>query len=206
MRRFQILGVGVLSAALLACRASVAVPPSPLLCPKVEEPGLSREWDPRSLAGQYRIQWVSDTGSQARTSSLRLFLWKTSMLDSSPSRHIHPAAGDTAVHPLYGVLVPDKGAFTPARVEQLRATIDPIFPPVLLLARISTSPTVPVRDWTVLLLETVSNRRDDVMILDGAGLGMWVRQADPDGFRGFFEPWGIIVDDKGHYCARRVPN
>lgn len=128
------------------------------------------------------------------------------MLDSSPHTHIHPAAGDTGLHPLYGLIVPDEGAFTPSRVEQFRTAIDPIYPPLLLLAWRSRSPNVPPRDWTVLLIGTVGNRRDDAMMLDGAGLGMWVRQAEPDEFRGFFKPWGIVVDDEGYYCARRVPN
>jgi len=204
MRPFRSLSFIILAALLLQCRRTGAVAASPQSCAGVEEPALSREWDPRSMAGQHRIQWVSDTGMQMRTSSLRLFLWKTSMRDSSPSTHIHPAVGDTVLHPLYGVLVPDTGSFPRARVERLRAAIDPIFPPVLLLARVSTSPKVPVRDWTVLLVGTVGNRRDDVVVLDGAGLGMWVRQADSNQFRGFFEPWGIVVDDKGHYCAQRI--
>ncbi len=205
MRPFRVLCVTILPAALLHCRGTGPVAAFPQPCPRVEESALSREWDPRSLAGQYRIQWVTDTEVPMRTSSLRLFLWKTSMIDSSPSTHIHPAVGDTVLHPLYGVLVPDTGSFSRARVEQMRAAIDPIFPPVLLLARVSTSPTLPVRDWTVLLIGTVSNRRDDAMVLDGAGIGMWVRQADSNQFRGFFEPWGIVVDDKGHYCAQRIP-
>jgi hypothetical protein len=88
----------------------------------------------------------------------------------------------------------------------LRAAIDPIYPPVLLIASLSKSPNVPARDWTVLFSGTVGNRHDGVMPRDGAGLGMFVRQADSAGFRGWFEPWGIVVDDKGHFCARRVPS
>ena len=127
------------------------------------------------------------------------------MLDSSAQRHIAAAPGDTAIHPLYGVIVPDTGTFTRARVERLRSGIDQIYPPVLLLARLSPDARIPPREWTVLLLDTVANRRDNVTILDGAGLGMWIREATPNGFRGDFGPWGIVQEDRGHYCAQRVP-
>jgi hypothetical protein len=66
------------------------------------------------------------------------------------------------------------------------------------------NPPMPERFWTVLVIGTVSNRRDGAMITDGAGLGMWIKEADAKGFRGTFDPWGIVVDDKGHYCAQRV--
>jgi hypothetical protein len=206
MRLIRSFGIATLLGLSVWCKPGTSVTPISQSCPRIEESGLSAEWDPRGMAGEYRVQWVSDTGAQSHTSKLRLFLWKTSMLDSSPHTHTHPAPGDTDLHPLYGVIVPDEGLFTRSRVERLRAGTDPMSPPVLLLARRSRSPKVPPRDWTVLLIGTVGNRRDDAMILDGAGLGMWVRQVGPDGFKGFFEPWGIVVDDKGHYCARRVPN
>jgi hypothetical protein len=206
MRFFQPLLIAGFVALLVECKSTVAATPPSQACASTEESTLPADWDPRSMVGQYRVEWVSDTGRQAQTSRFRLFLWKTSMLDSSPKAHSRPAPGDTDLHPVYGVMVPDKGVFTPSRIAQLRAGIDPIYPPVLLLARRSTSSQVPPRDWTVLLLGTVGNRRDDVMILDGAGLGMWVREATADEFKGIFEPWGIIVDDRGHFCARRVPN
>jgi hypothetical protein len=173
-------------------------------CPRVEESEIKADWDPSTLAGEYRVEWISDTGATHRTERFRLFLWRTSMRDSSARRHKVPTPGDTAIHPLFGVLVRDSGTFSTRRIEQLRSAIDPIYPPALLYARVSTNPQMPVREWTVLLLHTVGNRRDGVMVLDGSGIGMWVRQADADGFSGEFVPWGIVVEDEGHYCARRV--
>jgi hypothetical protein len=108
------------------------------------------------------------------------------------------------MHPLYGVMVRDTGSFSSARIAQLRAGVDPIYPPVLLIAMVSKNPQMPNRYWTVLVIGTVANRRDGVMSTDGAGLGMWVRDSDSNGFRGTFRPFGIASDDKGHYCAQRV--
>ena len=206
MRSFQSLPITILLGLFLECNPSTAATALAQRCAAIKKSGLSRDWDPTGMAGEYRVQWVSDTGTQPRTSTRHLFLWKTSMLDSSPRTHTHPAPGDTALHPLYGVILPDTGRFTRSRIDQLRAAIDPIYPPVLLLAPLSRDSEVPAREWTILLLGTVGNRRDDVVVLDGAGLGMWVRQADSGGFRGFFKPWGIVVDDRGHFCARRMPN
>jgi hypothetical protein len=101
-------------------------------------------------------------------------------------------------------MVPDTGTFPRQRIEDLRAGIDPIYPPVLLLARLSNDTTPPSRYWTVLLIETVGNRRDGVGVLDGAGIGLCIKDANESGFTGTFEPWGIVVDDRGHYCAERV--
>jgi hypothetical protein len=112
--------------------------------------------------------------------------------------------GDTATHPLFGIMVRDSGSFTKQRVEKLRSTIDPIYPPVLLIADSIKNPPIPVRYWTALLLGTVGKRRDGEMWTDGAGLGMFVREAYANGFRGTFGPWGIAVTDKGHYCAERL--
>ncbi len=188
----------------LGCRSASPAPVTTVPCPVVTESLLTPDWNPRSLAGQFRIEWVSDTGSTHRTQRLRLFLWPTSMSDSSIRRHKSPAPGDTAMHPLYGVMVRDTGSFSSARISQLRAGVDPIYPPILLIAMVSKNPPMPVRYWTALLIGTVGNRRDGVMVTDGGGLGMWVRVADANGFRGTFRPFGIASDDNGHYCAQRI--
>ena len=194
----------LVSLAVIECRSASPAPVARVPCPTVTESLLTANWNPRSLAGQFRVEWVSDTGSTPRTQRLRLFLWPTSMSDSSIRRHKSPTPGDTAIHPLYGVMVPDTGLFSPARIAQLRSGVDPIYPPVLLITMVSKNPRMPARYWTVLVIGTVANRRDGVMLTDGAGLGMWVRDSEPSGFRGTFSPFGIGSDDKGHYCAQRV--
>jgi hypothetical protein len=203
--RFKRLALPILiSLAVIECRS---VPPAPVAavpCAAVTQSLLTVDWDPRSLAGQFRVEWVSDTGSIRQTRRLRLLLWPTSIRDSSIRRHKSPVPGDTARHPLYGVMVRDTGKFSSARIARLRAGVDPIYPPVLLIAMLIKNPPMPARYWTVLVIGTVANRRDGVLVTDGGGLGMWVRDSDTNGFRGTFGPFGIVSDDNGHYCAQRV--
>jgi hypothetical protein len=126
------------------------------------------------------------------------------MRDSSIRTKLGPEAADTVTHPLYGVIVPDTGAFTTKRESALHAAIDPIYPPVLLYARMQKNPPVPDRYWTLVLVGTGQNRRDGVRVTDGGGVAMWVKQADANGFRGALGSAGIGLVDKGHYCAERV--
>jgi hypothetical protein len=192
---------------ILGAAPSIVLAQSPVdsgECPVVTESRLTASWDPRTLAGEYRVRWVSDTAATPKTQAFRLFLWPTSMRDASSATHRGPAPRDTVAHAAYGLMVPDSGNFTKQRIEEMRAGIDPVYPPVLLLARISNDQTPPVRYWTVLLIETVGNRRDGIDVLDGAGIGMWIRDANESGFTGTFQPWGLVIDDRGHYCAQRV--
>jgi hypothetical protein len=99
-------------------------------------------------------------------------------------------------------MVLDSGEFDPKRIQRLRADVDPIYPPILLLA--GPMPSLDVGPAGVLLWETVANRRDGVRSLDGTGTGMWVMQADAKAFRGSFDRWGIAMTDKGHFCASRL--
>ena len=176
------------------------------VCESTAKSTIAADWDPLTMAGEYRVQWISTSGQRRESARLLLILWKTSMRDSSPKEHKRPAVSDTVTHPLYGVMVRDSGKFTPARIDRMHSAVDPIYPPVLLDAPISKTTRQRMRNWIVLLLDTVGNRRDDVMGEDGGGTGMFVKQIDLDGFKGTFEPWGIIVGEKGYYCARRVRN
>jgi hypothetical protein len=190
--------------AALQCKPVSANPVSSIPCPVVTDSDLTADWNPLTLGGEYRVEWMRETGEHVSTDRLRLFLWQTSMRDSSTREKTGAAPGDTATHPLYGVMVRDTGAFTSARVGQLRAAVDPIYPPVLLIAHLTKNSPLPDRYWTALLVGTSGNRRDGVRVTDGVGVGMWVRQADANGFRGTFGPWGIALTEKGHYCAERV--
>ena len=186
------------------CRVPLANVPESSVCPTATEPSVKADWEPRAMAGEYRVQWIVDSsGDPPRTSPstehLRLFLWPTSMNDSSPRAHLGPVPNDTVVHPLYGLIVLDSGEFDRNRIQQLRSNIDPIYPPVLLLA--GPMHSIGVGAGGVLLLETIGNRRDGVRSLDGTGMGMWVTQANANGFRGRFDRWGIALTDKGHFCA-----
>ena len=180
--------------------------PETTACPTATEGSVEAGWEPRAMAGEYRVQWIVDssgypTRASQRTEHLRLFLWPTSMNDSSPRAHLRPVPNDTVAHALYGLMVVDSGEFDRTRIQQLRSNVDPIYPPVLLLA--GPMHSIGVGAAGVLLLETAGNRRDGVRSLDGTGLGMWVTQANANGFRGRFDRWGIALTDKGHFCAFR---
>ncbi len=197
--------VGILiSFVAISCKPASANPIGSIPCPVVTESNLTADWIPTTLSGEFRVELVAETGARPRTDRLRLFLWQTSMRDSSIREKQGAAPGDTATHPLYGVMVRDSGAFTAIRVSQLRAAVDPIYPPVLLIALLTRNSPLPVRYWTALLVGTSQNRRDGVRVTDGVGVGMRVGQADARGFRGTFGPWGIALTEKGHYCAERV--
>jgi len=192
--------------AAVQCRVPPADVPESSECPAVAEPSVEAGWEPRAMAGEYRVQWIVDTSGypprpSQRTEHLQLFLWPTSMKDSSRRAHLGPVPNDTVVHPLYGLMVPDTGEFDRDRIQQLRSNIDPIYPPVLL--RAGPIQSLSVGAAGVLLLETVGNRRDGVLSLDGTGMGMWVTQANANGFRGSFDRWGVVLTDKGHFCAFR---
>lgn len=203
-------GCNVLAALLVLvavqCRVSPANGPASTVCPPVTEASVEAGWEPRAMAGEYRVQWIVDTSGyppriSPHTEHLRLFLWTTSMNDSSFRIHLRPVPNDTVAHPLYGLMVVDSGEFDRKRIQQLRSNVDPIYPPVLLLAGPRRS--IGVGAAGVLLLETIGNRRDGVLGLDGTGMGMWVTQANADGFRGTFDRWGIALTDRGHFCASR---
>ena len=52
---------------------------------------------------------------------------------------------------------------------------------------------------------SLSNLRDDLGWLDGAGIGLWVREFTRDGFVGTWSPWGIVRGGPGYFCAYHVP-
>jgi hypothetical protein len=186
-------------AEVLRQRLPVAPP-----CPVADSSRLKRDWDPLTLAGQFRVEWIVEAGTKSRTDSLRLFLWRTSMHDSSTRQHKSPAPADTVTHPLYGVMVRDSGDFSSERIEHLRREIDPVYPPVLMSAPVGNVEQPGARFWTVLQIDASDNRRDGVIVTDGVGIGAYVREANETEFRGTFGPWGIAETEHGHYCARRV--
>src|ERR1700738_1696272 len=101
---------------IVQCRVPLANVPESTVCPAVAEPSVEAGWEPRAMAGEYRVQWIVDSSgypprSSTRTEHLRLFLWATSMNDSSPRAHLGPVPNDTVAHPLYGLMVLDSGEF-----------------------------------------------------------------------------------------------
>lgn len=70
-------------------------------------------------------------------------------------------------------------------------------------------------DAPVLAVGTVSNRNPvvdgtpegepiEVMMLDGGGIALWVHRVTAEGFEGRWAEWGLVVDGRGTFCARRT--
>src|SRR5690348_14481528 len=150
----------------------------------------------RSLAGVFALEWhsVARVGA-GRPPNGRLWLWATAATDSSV-RHPgeRPDPNDTLRFPLFGTVTRD--VVIPA-ADSLRRSTDPIDPPVLLEAGRAGEPPV-------LLFGTVATRQAGVMALDGAGVGVSLTHIGPRTFAGTFSAWGIIREDSGYMCARRV--
>jgi len=164
-------------------------------------PGTS---SPRSLAGLYQLEWHPVTNAWQRSVRReRLWLWPTSPSDTSLERRgIRPAPGDTLVYPLFGATLPDKDS--PHTGDSLRRGTDPIFPPVLLFAGWPHDTTQGKGPSLVLLFGTVQTRQADVESLDGAGVGVRLDHAGPDGLAGAYNRWGRVLTDSGFLCARRI--
>jgi hypothetical protein len=149
--------------------------------------------DVRALAGEYRLTRVVPRKMHpGDVVTSRLWLWPTSARDTTSQPVFRRIDHDTLKFPLYGTIQPlDKRD----REDDLRASIDPIFPPILIVA----SKGVPE-----MLYGTANNRRDGGLALDGGGSSYSITSLDPNGFRGRFNAYGIIVEPEGHYCAVRV--
>jgi hypothetical protein len=204
MRLVQLIGFAITILAQLHCAVTAASLPHPLACESLPRAGAKPGWDPQALAGEYRVTWVSEAGPAPAQWRDRLWLWPTSMRDSSIVEHQAPIAGDTATHPLYGMTQPDTGRFDASHVRALRQAIDPIYPPVLLLTSANGFAWLPDNPWAVLLLGTAGNRRDGIRVTDGVGMAMRILESNAQGFRGNFGRWGIALTDRGHFCAERI--
>lgn len=79
----------------------------------------------------------------------------------------------------------------------------------------STDPVYPVVktiDWDdrypqgtpVMVVGTLSNRRDGTQACDGCGIGLFVTHADSTGFFGKWDRWGIVANGSGYFCAYRT--
>lgn len=150
----------------------------------------------RSLAGVFALEWhsVSKVGAR-RPPDGQLWLWTTAATDSS-LRHPgeRPDPNDTLRFPLFGTVARD---VVIGAADSLRRSTDPIDPPVLLEAGRAGEPPV-------LLFGTVATRQAGVMALDGAGVGVSLTHIGPRTLAGTFSAWGIIREDSGYVCARRV--
>jgi hypothetical protein len=204
MRFVQTILSALAIVAQLYCAAPPASSPPPALCESLPRAEVNTRWDPRALAGEYQVTWVSDAGRTHAEWQDQLWLWPTSTRDSSIRQHQGVTQGDTATRPLYGAMRPYTASVDASRVRELRQTTDPIYPPVLLYVSPNGLAWLPDNPWAVLLIGTADNRRDGIVVTDGVGMAMRILDANVLGFRGNIGRWGIARTDSGHFCAQRI--
>jgi len=161
---------------------------------------------PQSLAatimktGSFRLVLVATSGRQAGgVVEGDLNLLPTRSTDRSPQTGQLAKDRNIADVPLYGWASAD-WKLVDAPVGDARArSRDPILPGVLVIFaswKEGYSARTPV-----LLISTVSNRRDGELMTDGGGIGLWVRQLNETGFAGEWSGWGIALSGSGYFCA-----
>ena len=154
------------------------------------------EFTVRSFGPEYR-------GREVRGS---LWLWPGSAADVSPRTGEHAASRADTHQPWIGATDLNLDAFRregPADESRLRARVDPVYPPVLVQARASTSRSRAPTEIARLFIGN-DNIRTGALILDGSGLQFVVMAQDSVMFRGTWGRSGIISRDSGEFCAIRA--
>ena len=165
-----------------------------------------------SLAGAYLLTLVATEGSrQGARAHGRFWVYPTSAGDRSPRTGRGPAHPDSDVRPYFGATDLDFAAvgapmeWSDTLDPPKPTSRDPIYPGVLSsrlpLLDSADAPGVPRFTFMV---GTLSNRRDDLVGLDGPGIGLFVQEASAEGITGRWGPWGRKYDGRGYFCLRRV--
>jgi len=155
------------------------------------------------MSGTYELVLVAtsrrERGAIAEGS---LTLRPTSSSDRSPRTGQLAQDKNLADTPFYGWADLDFLAVG-ARVGSTAASSrDPVFPGVL-VRLVSWQRDYP-RNTPVLLVSTGANRRDDMLLEDGGGIGLWVRRLGVGSFAGEWSRWGLAVSGSGYFCATLV--
>jgi hypothetical protein len=84
-----------------------------------------------------------------------------------------------------------------------RASVDPVYPPIL--GRVNQG-MYQGRSWIdfTLAVGSIGNRRDGTFGLDGGGIGLNVQRVEATGLLGYWDAYGILQTGRGYFCARRV--
>jgi hypothetical protein len=85
-----------------------------------------------------------------------------------------------------------------------RASVDPVYPPIIALGTRGVYQGRPWLDLT-LAVGSIGNARDGSMGLDGAGIGLNVQRVNSAGLVGYWDAYGIVLTGSGYFCARRAP-
>jgi hypothetical protein len=203
-----------LAVALLACAAPPAPGQNPILASEPGDSALAArchsaaveavaDTAARIAAGRYVLTLVAADGS-ARPARAHGPLWlhATSDADRSPRTGRGPAPVPGVQEYLYGAVSLDfRRIGAPVQREAgdtitpVPTSTDPIRPGVL----VSRS-----NRGTVVLISTLGNMRDSRHWLDGAGIGLHVRQVSRDQVSGIWSGWGIVPSRQGFFCAART--
>jgi hypothetical protein len=162
-------------------------------------------------AGEFSLTLVATEGPQRDSSvSGPLWLWPTSVSDSSPRTGKRAVATDTLRTPFYGATdvnfdavgapVFRHGPSDPTPSPDSR---DPVYPGVLVFA--GNRPGNSVGASATLVIGTLSNMRDGLISGDGEGIGLWVRAFDENAFVGDWSEWGIVRGGRGYFCLVPAP-
>ncbi len=164
---------------------------------------------PKSLAafqlkpGKYQLTLVATGGYHTHAGAAAsgvLTLRATSARDVSPKTGKGAAKGERLLdRPLYGTVALDFVAVN-APVSRLSGSADPIYPDVL----VEVIDFHGIERQPVVVIGSPGNRRDDVGITDGDGIGLFTRQIGENGFAGTWDSWGIVRGGHGYFCARRI--
>jgi len=154
-------------------------------------------------AGGYTLTLVATEGTKrGERVSGQLWLWRTSPRDSSTRTGKVAVKVDTAAAPFYGAtdlqfaVVAAPVYSDGSEAEPAPDSRDPVYPGVLVLAG---NPHDSMAALATLLISTVSNRRDGVWTLDGAGIALRIRSSGGQ-LKGDWKEWGIVYNGRGYFC------
>ena len=153
--------------------------------------------------GEYEVTLVSTFGKKkGATASRKLTLITATKQDISPKtgKRVYEVENLDNT-PLYGS-VGIEFSVVNAPVFDLSKIVDPVYPDVLVYVIDFKG----VKRQPVVVIGSAGNRRDGVRTLDGSGIGLFVQEISKDGFAGYWDAWGMVAGDKGHFCARRITN
>lgn len=155
--------------------------------------------------GHYMLTMVATSGPKAgKETTGPLWLHPTSPSDSSPFTGHKPLDTNPREVPLFGTADLDWNAvdapvFPSDTLAPNPTSRDPVRPGVLVLIENWEHPSL--RKRPLLLIGTLTNRRDDEGWQDGPGVQLVVRTQRGQGFRGTWGNWGIVRGGSGYFCT-----
>ena len=148
--------------------------------------------------GSYHLVLVATKGERkGGIAEGDLTLRPTSSTDRSP--RTGKTAQDFTDVPLYGWAAADWNSIGAPVGDEEALSRDPVFPGVLVM----------FGDWKkgysaktpLLLISTPINRGGGEIIVDGGGIGLWVREITKKGFAGEWSGSGVAISGSGYFCA-----